>query len=300
MNNRRLNSFYENPSALGTMQVLTGAFMISFSGVFVELAHVSPTTSAFYRVFFGGLFLVLLVLASRGHLRAGWKSFGLIGLCGLFFAVDLALWHRSVLYVGPGLGTILANFQVFFLGGFGVLVLKERLSWRYIASVPLALAGLLLIVGFDWSLLAGNYKLGVLLGLLTALAYSSYLLTLRKLQSLYQGLSSYVVVAFISLTTALILALEMKAEGASFRIPDLQSWVVLPAYGLVGQGLGVLFIAKGIARIKASRAGLILLLQPTLAFVWDILFFHRPTDLMDVIGALMAIGAIYLGSVRSS
>lgn len=294
------NNFQNIPSTLGTLQVLAGAFMISFSAVFVKLAHVSPTTSAFYRVFFGGIFLILFVLVSRGRFRVGWRPFVLIGLCGLFFAIDLSLWHRSVLYVGPGLSTILANFQVFFLGGFGVIVLKETLTLRYIASVPLALCGLILIVGLDWSLLELNYKIGLLLGILTALAYSSYLLTLRKLQSLYQTLSSYTAVALISLTTALMLALEMSAEGASFRIPDLQSWIVLPAYGFIGQGLGVVFIAKGIARIKASRAGLILLLQPTLSFIWDILFFQRPTDMWDILGALMAILAIYLGSVKSS
>ena len=300
MNTSLYSRLENNPSSFGTLQVLAGAFMISFSAVFVKLANVSPTTSAFYRVFFGGIFLILFVLGSRTRFRLGWRPCVLIGLCGLFFAIDLALWHRSVLYVGPGLSTILANFQVFFLGGFGVIILKERLTLRYIASVPLALCGLMLIVGLDWSLVEHNYKIGLLLGILTALAYSSYLLALRKLQSSNKNLSSYTAVALISLTTALILALEMSAEGASFRIPDLQSWIVLPAYGLIGQGLGVVFIAKGIARIRASRAGLILLLQPTLSFIWDILFFQRPTDLWDILGALMAITAIYLGSVKSS
>lgn len=276
MKYKLINRFRDRPTALGTMQVLVGAFMISFSAIFVKLAHVSPTASAFYRVFFGGLFLLLYVLVSRHGLRIRWKPLGLIGLCGLFFAFDLALWHRSVLYIGPGLSTILANFQVFFLAGFGIIVLKEALTWRYLISVPLALGGLALIVGLDWSLLDSDYKVGLLLGVLTALAYSSYLLTLRQLQSFYRHLSPYTAVAFISLTTALLLALRLNAEGASFHIPDLQSGVVLPAYGLVGQGLGVVFIAKGLARIKASRAGLILLLQPTLAFIWDILFFTGP------------------------
>jgi drug/metabolite transporter (DMT)-like permease len=39
-----------------------------------------------------------------------------------------------------------------------------------------------------------------------------------------------------------------------------------------------------------------LLLQPSLAFVWDVLFFDRPTDIADVLGAAMALGAIYLGT----
>jgi len=41
--------------------------------------------------------------------------------------------------------------------------------------------------------------------------------------------------------------------------------------------------------------GLILLLQPALAFVWDILFFGRPTRAVELVGAAITLGAIYLG-----
>jgi hypothetical protein len=45
-----------------------------------------------------------------------------------------------------------------------------------VLAVPLALLGLGLIVGFDWSDLPGDYRLGVIFGLLTATAYAGYLL----------------------------------------------------------------------------------------------------------------------------
>ena len=104
--------------------------------------------------------------------------------------------------------------------------------------------------------------------------------------------------ALISIVTAFFLVIQMMTEGTSYKIPDIQSWVTLLAYGIICQGLGWVFIAKGIGKIKASRAGLILLLQPTLTFIWDVLFFNRPTDLVDILGALMAIVAIYLGSAK--
>ena len=40
--------FLRHPDIL---QVLSGAFLISFSGIWVKLADVPPSTSAFYRVF---------------------------------------------------------------------------------------------------------------------------------------------------------------------------------------------------------------------------------------------------------
>jgi drug/metabolite transporter (DMT)-like permease len=50
--------------------------------------------------------------------------------------------------------------------------------------------------------------------------------------------------------------------------------------------------------VEASRAGLLLLLQPALTFVWDVLFFGRPTTAPEALGAALAIGAIYMGSAR--
>jgi hypothetical protein len=98
-------------------------------------------------------------------------------------------------------------------------------------------------------------------------------------------------------TTAL-LALVAGWTGESLAIPDGATAAMLVAYGLTAQVAGWLLISHGIPHVEAGRAGLVLLLQPSLAFVWDILFFSRPTDGMDVAGALLALGAIYLGTAR--
>ena len=56
-----------------------------------------------------------------------------------------------------------------------------------------------------------------------------------------------------------------------------------------------MLISKALPKLEASRAGLILLLQPTFAFVWDILFFSRASTWLEMLGALVALFAIYLG-----
>ena len=49
----------------------------------------------------------------------------------------------------------------------------------------------------------------------------------------------------------------------------------------------LVLITGGLSRVRASTVGLLLLLQPTLAFVWDVLFFDRPFGLRETIGALL-------------
>ena len=143
--------------------LVTGAAMISFSRVWVKLAQVSPMSSAFYRVFFG--FLSLLPTAFfKGELKS--KGIGkhlLAFACALFFALDLYFWHVSIHYIGPGLSTILANFQVFGLALAGFLFFREKLGVLFLISMPLALLGLYLIVGVNWQELGTDYKTGNLL-----------------------------------------------------------------------------------------------------------------------------------------
>ncbi len=64
---------------MGTIQLMIGATMISFSAVFVKLAHVGPTVAGFYRMFFGGLILVFLALLGRQRLWMRWRPLLMAG-----------------------------------------------------------------------------------------------------------------------------------------------------------------------------------------------------------------------------
>ena len=100
--------------------------------------------------------------------------------------------------------------------------------------------------------------------------------------------------------TALLLAVTAVAGGESLAINDMNTTLVLVAYGVLCQALGWIIISRNFHRVDASRAALILLLQPALTFAWDMLFFHRKTSGLEITGALIAICAIYLGTVRPS
>ncbi len=278
------------------LRVAAGAMLISFSPVFVRVAHVGPTTAAFYRMLFGGVGLAVLVALRGTRVWGGARHVWLAGLCGLVVSLDLAIWHRSIHYVGPGLATILGNFQIFFVAGFGILWLKERLSWRLAFAIPLAILGLFLVFGLEWDTLEETYRLGAILGIFTALLYAVFLLLLRKIQVEHETLSPIGTLLIVSVVSAAVLGPISPAIGESLRIPDASTWAALIGYGLVSQIIGWILITGGLSRIPVSRAGLLLLLQPALAFIWDVLFFNRGMTTIEIAGVLLALAAIYLGS----
>jgi drug/metabolite transporter (DMT)-like permease len=280
--------------------MLVAAIIISFSSVFVRLAHVSPTMSGFYRVAIGGVILLFWVLLKRERLWAGARIFWLNTLAALFFALDLYAWHRSIIYVGPGLGTILPNLQVFILAAAGVLFLHERITLKLAISAPLAILGLMLVVGIEWETFHPNYKIGILWGLAAALFYASFTLTLRKLQAMEDSLSPMVNLMWLSIIGAVMLGIDAWAAGESFRIPDRTTLFSLLGLGFFSQVVGWMIITTTLPKIRASLAGLLLLLQPTLAFVWDMLIFQRETTLINLIGIAITLSAIYMGSARKN
>jgi drug/metabolite transporter (DMT)-like permease len=283
-------------SGLTGLPLMAGAVLISFAPVFVRISGVGPATAGFYRLLFGGLALSLAALVGgRLSLPAGGRL-GLVLLAAVLFALDLAFWHRSIHHVGPGLATVLGNFQVFVLAIAGILFFRERPGLRFFAAVLMAMLGVFLLVGTDWRSQGFEYRLGVIEGLITAVFYGAYLITLRRVQSSQGHAAQVAGIAAVSLLSVVPMFGVMLLQGESLAIPDLRSGGVLLAYGVLCQGGGWLLISRGLPRVTVSAAGLFILLQPTLSFVWDVLFFARPLRLTDLAGAALALGAIYLGT----
>jgi len=286
------------PDGRGVALLLLGSFLISWSAVFVKVSHVGPSAAGFYRNLFGTIALLAVVATQKTPLWKGWRAMGLALLAGAFFGSDIFCWHRSILYIGPGLATIMGNFQVFVLGAVGIVAFGERTTWRFFLAVPLAVLGLFLLVGTDWRNAGGHYRAGVIFGVLTALNYSGYLLTMRASQRATRKLNGSANLMWVSSVAAAILLLVSLVEGESLRIPDAQTWSALLAYGIVCQAVGWVVISRALPRVDASRVGLLLLLQPMLTFIWDIVLFGRPTTFTEGAGAVLALTAIYLGNMR--
>ncbi len=282
------------------VRLFAGAVMISFSPVYVRFVSVSPTTSGFYRVFLGGVALTLFLVLTRREFSFTKGARAAVVSAAIFFALDLWFWHRSILYIGPGLATLLANFQVFFMTAAGVLILRQRPTATQLFAIPLAMTGLAMIIGIDWKSLQQDYQIGVVFGLLTAVCYAGYMLSMRQARTSAVHAVPSREVAVVSLISALLLGIAAIAEGESLSIPTVNDAIWLACYGLLSQGVGVMFIASSLAKVSTMQVGIALLLQPSLSFAWDILFFDRPLTLLEAIGAGIVLTAIYLGSRQSS
>ena len=275
--------------------MLIGAITISFSGVWVKLSSIEAEVSAFYRMFVGGVTITLILLfRGQGHLLKKFLT-PAVAIAGVFFSLDLVFWHMSIGLIGPGLATILGNFQVFLVTAYSYFIYREKIKLSFLLAIPLAITGLFLIIRPDTGVLSAEYRWGIVFGFATAICYTCYLLQLKKSQTRNHPSAAFVVLGLISIICSILLAIGIWAKGGSFVIPDRVSLISMLSYGVFSQVVGWYLITKAISGISASMMGLMLLLQPALSFVWDMLIFDRPATLVTLIGVIMVLVAIYFG-----
>jgi len=277
--------------------LVLGAICISFAPIFIRLANVPPDIAGFYRLLFAASSL-LAVLVLRGKLQRLPRGPALLLVSsGAFLAIDFMCWHRSIHLVGPGLSTLLANFQVFFTALFTWLLFREKVTRMFVLAIFMAFSGLTFITGLDWSVLSSGFRAGVIFGLLAAICYSGYLLFLKESmkENVVSGMS---VMLVVSISGSIVLGVVGLATGASFTIPDVGSLLSLLGVGVLSTSIGWSIISSAVRHVPATVAGLVLLLQPALAFVWDVIVFDRQTGGSEIFGILLVLSAIYLGSCR--
>jgi drug/metabolite transporter (DMT)-like permease len=275
------------------LAVLVGAVAIAFSGILFRLSHASASTGAFYRC---ALALPpLWLLARRETRRYGpppRRATKLAWIAGGFFAADLILWHNGIEQVGAGLATVLGNTQVVMVGLLAWLLLGERPPRSSLAAIPVVGFGVLLISGvLEQGAYGSNPGLGVLYGMLTAIAYSGFLLVLRE------GSRDLRRPAGPLFTATLASAVGCAAIGAVVGDLDLTpSWAALGwllLLALSSQVVGWLLISTSLPRLPAVTTSILLTFQPVCSVLFAALILSESPSGLQLAGA----GCILVGLV---
>jgi drug/metabolite transporter (DMT)-like permease len=211
------------------------------------------------------------------------------------FAIDLTLWHKSIIWVGAGLSTVLANTQIFFVLLIGGLLSRQWPDRRIIQYSLLAFLGIFLIGSRAWTMQVFDHRYfwGTILGVATGASYACYLLSFRALRpgtwpQAFQNLG------LVSLYCALLLALIAALEGSLQWPSGFGPWFKLLGLAVVCQVFGWLLISWGSTHMRAGTASHILLLQPILASLWGILLLEETWQAIAYVGVSLTLLAMFL------
>jgi drug/metabolite transporter (DMT)-like permease len=276
--------------------LFAGATFIALSPIFVRVAEVGPTASAFWRVFLAAPFLWILFFSlktGRGKISTAQRPALL--LAGIAFAGDLAFWHWSIQYTSVANSTLLANLASIFVTLAAWVLWKQRPSILFLAGLVAALAGVALLVRAS---VAGSgvtpptALLGDGLGVVTAMFYAWYLLAVRGIRE--RGASTLYLMAVTTSITALILFPVALASGEPLLPPTAASWLKLLGLALISHAAGQGLIAYALAHLPATFSSVGLLLQPVMAALFAWLILSESLGALQIAGGLVVLAGIYL------
>lgn len=271
--------------------LLLGGAALGLSPIFVRLADVGPGASAFWRLALALPFLwgwVLVRERERARPRAAGRLLAAAVLAGFFFAGDLAVWHWSIVYTTVANATLLANFAPIFVTLGGWWLFGNRVSGAFVAAMVVALAGTTLLVGPSFAF-GGTRLAGDALGLLTAVFYAGYMLSVSRARA---GVSTARLMA-LSTTVSVVLLLPVAALSPQPMLPaGAAGWGVLFALALVSQVLGQSLIAYAFAHLSAAFSSLAVLTQPVVATALAWLLFAEVLAWPQLLGGVLVLAGI--------
>jgi drug/metabolite transporter (DMT)-like permease len=285
-----MSSFAERPQRLALPALLLGGIAIGFSPIFVRLSELGPIATGFHRLF---LALPLLWLwmqregrgAAGGTAKVEWLP---IAVPGILFAGDILFWHWSITYTTVANATLFANLAPVVVTFGAWFWLGERVTFRFLAGMALAMGGAALLVNAS-AALGPRYVLGDMLGLITAGFFGNYVLTVAHLRDRH---AASTIMFYSSTVSCVLLLVATLAAGESLLPRSQNGWIALFALAWISQAMGQGLIAYALGHLPASFSALAILIEPLtaalLGWIW----------LGEALGALQAIGgAVVLAGI---
>lgn len=269
-----------------------GAACIASSATLVRLADVAPATAATFRCLYAlPVLAVLMVREDRRYGQRTARERWLAAGAGVFFALDLVFWHHAIAAVGAGIGTVLGNLQVVFVGLIAWWVLHERPSARLIAAVPVVLVGVVLISGAVGSGAYGeDPAMGVVYGIATSITYAGFLLLLRHGSRDLRRSAGPLFDA--TLVGAVLTAAMGPVAGGIDLVPSWPAHGWLVTLALTSQVVGWLLIAVSLPRVPAALTSVILLLQPVASVALSAAVLDERPSPLQLLGAVIVLAGV--------
>ena len=269
----------------GPLLVFLGALSLSFGGLIVKSFE---GATLWQILFWRSLFFSLTILAFLiiSYKKKTFKSFYDSGLPGFFGGIILSFGFCG--YVFAMYNTTVANtnfiisLQILFLAVFGYFFLKEKISAVTLASIILAITGVLVMVGN--SLTPGELS-GNLAAFTMPITFAILIMIVRKYPTVDMVPAQFVA-GVCSCIIGFLLSTKLMISPNDIFLGFLA--------GFFQVGFGFIFITIGARTTPSAMVGIIMLSESVLGPVWAFLFVSERPSIFGLVGGAIILFAVLL------
>ena len=269
----------------GPLLVFLGAFCLSFGGLIVKSFEGATLWQILFwrQLFFVLLVIIFLLFTYKKKIFFALYQSGLPGFIG---GIILGLGFSAYVFAMYNTTVANANFiiqtQAIFLAIFGYLFLKEKISKLTLASIILAISGILLMVG---SSLSPGQLSGNLVAFIMPSSFAVLIIIVRK----YPNVDMIPLQLFAGIVAMLI------GYFASTKI-NISTHDLFLAFiaGFFQVGLGFIFITIGAKKTLSAIVGILMMTEAVFGPFWAWLFLDESPEFFALIGGSIILFAVFI------
>ena len=269
----------------GPLLVFLGAFCLSFGGLIVKSFEGATLWQIlFWRQFFFVILVTIFLLFT--YKKKIFKALYDSGIPGFIGGIILGCGFSAYVFAMYNTTVANANFiiqtQAIFLAIFGYFFLKEKISKLTLASIILAISGILLMVGN--SLSPGQFS-GNLVAFIMPCSFAVLIIIVRK----YPNIDMIPLQLFAGIVAMLIG--YIISTKINISINDL---ILAFLAGFFQVGLGFIFITIGAKKTLSAMVGILMMTEAVFGPIWAWLFLDENPQFIALIGGLIILFAVFI------
>lgn len=237
------------------------------------------------------LFLFLVIL-NRPALKIEWVhsyKFALLGIVGI--AGPNFTYYYTIKLTTVATAILLQYTVTVMVMLYGILFLRESSTWYKWLALFLSLAGCFLAVGGLEPATFHINKLGLILGLLSAITFAFLNIYGKILSPMYTRWSMMVFSFGFASLFWLLVNPPWKIIAQNY---SSQQWFIFIGFAMISILIPYFFYFLGLRYLQASRVIIISTLEPIVAILSAFLILGELMSPSQILGGVMVIGAIFL------
>ena len=268
------------PHLADRLSLIGAAALFSTGGAAIKATSLSGWQVASFRSGIAAIAVLLLVKASRRR----WT--GRVLLVAVAYALTMVLFVSSNKATTAANAIFLQSTAPLYVLLLSPLLLREHARRSDLVAMAIIAAGLALVVAGvpPAAATAPNPALGNMLAIASGCTWALTVIGLRWLGSGEQGasatLSTVVAGNLFACLACLPLALPVSGTGPV-------DWAVVGYLGVIQIGLAYLLLVRGIRRVPAFEASILLLIEPALNPIWAWLVHGEAPGTLPVVGGAL-------------
>ena len=269
----------------GPLLIFLGACSLSFGGLIVKSFEGATLWQIlFWRTVFFLLVISLYLIIT--YKKKVFKSFYDSGIPGFLGGFVLSFGFCGYVFAMYNTTVANANFiiqtQTIFLAIFGYFFLKEKISTITLASIILAISGILLMVG---SSLSPGQMTGNLAAFLMPISFAVLILVVRKYPNVDMVPAQFLAGIF-ALLIGFLMSEKILISGHDIFLGFLAGFLQL--------GFGFILITIGAQTTPSAMVGIIMLTEAVLGPIWAWIFINEQPPFIVLLGGGLVIFAVFM------